>query len=152
MEAAHHPRQPRKLHWLPNREARQHREHSQPNRGGVRVLLQRVVGFLGLGFVAEEKVVPHYRPYTRDVTSYEEHLLVVSAEDLIAEVHEAGRDIDPHEGKVPLQRAAQPSTERKGFGPVEEIFLRDLGPKTRESTKDLESAAHHHDQGNRVYP
>src|SRR5213080_4184848 len=34
------------------------------------------------------------------------YLLVVSAENLVTDVHESGRDIDPYEGKVPLQRAS----------------------------------------------
>src|SRR5690242_19194493 len=82
MEASHQPRQPRELHGLPDGNASHYGKHPKTNCGSVGMLLQRVVGFFGLGFVAEEKVVTHHRPYTRDVTSYEEHLLVVSAEEL----------------------------------------------------------------------
>src|SRR6516225_6685434 len=83
VEASHQPRQPRELHGLPNGNASQYRQHPQPNRGGVGMLLQRVVGFFGFWFAAEEKVVGHHWPYTRNVTSYEEHLLIVPAEDLV---------------------------------------------------------------------
>src|SRR5579859_6624280 len=100
----------------------------------------------------EEEVVANHWPHARQVPSHKEHLLVVSTEDLVTDVHEAGRDIDPHEGEVPLQRTSQPSAKRKSLGPVEKIFLRDLRPEARKSAKDLESAADHHEERDRVQP
>src|SRR3989454_6115205 len=110
------------------------------------MLLQRVVGFLHRWLGAEEEVVAHHRPDPGYVAWCKEHLLVVAAEDLIADVQQAGRDIDPHEGEVPLQRTAQPSAERECFGPMDQILLRDFCPEARKSAKDLESAAHHYEQ------
>src|ERR1700733_16332028 len=152
MEPAQYPRQPGKLHRLPDCEACQHRKLSQPNRRGVRMLLERVIGFSYGRLGTEEEVVAHHRPYSREVPTYKEHLLIVSAEDLVTNVHKASRNIDPHEGKVPLQRTSQPTAQRKGFGPIEQVFLRDLCPEARECAKDLESAAHHHKKRDCVHP
>ncbi len=49
----------------------------------------------------------------------EQNLPVIAAEDLVCDVNQSARQVNPHEGQVPLQGAAQPSSDGEGFGPVE---------------------------------
>src|SRR5712692_11100978 len=145
VEAAHHPRQPRKLHRLPYRQTGKHRQYTQPDYGRVRMLLQWVVGFLHRWLRSEEKVMANHRPHSGYVPWHKQNLLIVAAENLVAEIQQPRRHIDPHEGEVPLQGAAQPSAQRERLGPVEQIFLRDFRAEAWKSAKDLESAAYQHE-------
>src|SRR5271157_5417328 len=53
---------------------------------------------------------------------------------------------------MPLQRSAQPSADSKRLRPIQQIFLRNLGAKTRERAKNLQPAACHHKQRNGIDP
>src|SRR5207245_11713253 len=97
------------------------------------MLLQWVVGFLHRRLGSEEKVMAHHRPHSGYVPWHKQDLLIVAAENLVAEIQQPRRHIDPHEGEVPLQSAAQPPAQppaqRERLGPVEQIFLRAFTPK-----------------------
>ena len=94
----------------------------------------------------------HHRPHAGNIPRREQNLPVVSAENLVAEIEKAGRDIDPHEGEVPLQRPAQPAADGEGLRPMQQIFLRNLRAETGEGAENLQPAAHHHKQRNRIQP
>src|SRR5260221_1078948 len=113
VESAHQPRQPVELYRLPYRKAGQHREHAQADHRGVRMFLKWVVGFTLLRFRTEEEVVLHHGPDAWDVAMSDQNLPIGAAEDLIADVDHARGDVNPHEGEVPLQRAAEPSADRE---------------------------------------
>jgi hypothetical protein len=81
-----------------------------------------------------------------------QNLLVISAEDLIAEIDQPRGKVDPHKGEVPLQRAAQPSTDCQRLRPIDQIFLWDFGPEARESPENLQAAPYHHEQRNCIQP
>src|ERR1700730_5936317 len=152
MESSHQPRQPGKLHWLPNGQTGQHREHAQDDHGRVSMLLKGVVGPVNRGLWPEEKIMFHHRPHSRDVARREQNLAVIPAEELIAEVDQARSDVNPHEGEMPLQGATEPSTDGQRLRPVQQIFLRNLGAKARKRSKDLQAAADQNEQRNRVSP
>src|SRR5271165_5670161 len=63
VESSHQPRQPGKLYRLPDGEAGNYRQGPEPDRGGVSVLLQWVVGFVLGRLGTKEKVMSHHRPY-----------------------------------------------------------------------------------------
>src|SRR5216684_8009748 len=94
----------------------------------------------------------HHRPHSRNVPRREQHLLIVAAENLVAQVQQAGADIDPHEGEVPLQCATQPTADGERLGPVEQVFLRDLRSEAGKGAEDLQPASYHHEQRHRVNP
>src|SRR5579864_5295708 len=96
--------------------------------------------------------MPRHRPNAAHVFRDEQHLAVIATEDLVSQIKNACGNVDPHESEVPLQRAAEPTSNRKRLGPVQQIFLWNLGPETRERAKDLQAAAGHHKEGNRIYP
>src|SRR5271166_25027 len=152
VKPSHHPRQPGKLDRLPYAQTSDHRKHSQPDRRGVSLFLQRVVGFAQRGLRPEKEIVLHHRPHSGNVAMSEQHLPVVAAEDLIAEIHQPGRNVDPHEGEMPLQRPAQPAPDGECLRPMQQIILRNLRPKTGEGAKNLQAASHHHEQRNHIDP
>src|SRR6267154_73053 len=152
VKSSHHPGQPGKLNRLPHREPSQHRQNSQPNRSSVSMLLQRVIRLAYRRLGAEKEVMLHHRPHARNIPRRKQNLPIVPAEKLIAEIQNARRHVNPHEGQVPLQRASQPPANGEGLRPVQQIFLRNLGPKARKGPENLQSAAHHHKQRNRVNP
>ena len=82
----------------------------------------------------------------------EQNLPVIPAEKLIAEIDQSGCDVNPHEGQVPLQGAAQPSADGQRLRPVQQIFLRNLGAKARKRAENLQPAAYQNEQRNRVHP
>ena len=53
---------------------------------------------------------------------------------------------------MPLQAATQPTTEGKGLGPVQQIFLGNFGAEAGKGAKYLKAAEHHHQQRNRIQP
>src|SRR5258706_11151513 len=53
---------------------------------------------------------------------------------------------------MPLQRSAQPAADGERLRPVQQIFLRNLGAEAGEGAEDLQAAAHHHKQGDRIDP
>src|SRR5271169_351625 len=93
-----------------------------------------------------------HRPNAGKITPDKKNLLIVAAEDLVADVHEARGDVDPHESKVPLQCAAEPSAQGESLRPVEQVLLRDLCSEAREGPKDLQSAAYHYEQRDGIHP
>src|ERR1700746_799469 len=96
--------------------------------------------------------MPGHRPNSSDIAGDGKNLLVISRKDFLAEVNETGRDVNPHEGEVPLQRAAQPAADCECLWPVQKILLGNLRPETRKRAKDLQAAADQHEQCNRMYP
>src|SRR5437867_1423503 len=109
------------------------------------MLLQWVVGFLHRRLGSEEKVMAHHRPHSGYVPWHKQDLLIVAAENLVAEIQQPRRHIDPHEGEVPLQSAAQPPAQCERHGPVVQIFLRDFLPEALKSAKYLETATYQHE-------
>src|SRR5215831_116458 len=152
MESAHEPCQPGKLHRLPDGEARKHGENSESNHRRIRVLLQRVVSLPRRRLRTEEEIVPHHRPDAEHITWNKKYLPIIAAEQLVAEVEQSSGDVDPHEGQVPLQCAAEPSADRKGLRPIDQIVLRNLGAEARERTEDLQAASDHYEERDRVDP
>ena len=146
VEAAHHPGQPRELDRLPDGESGEHGKHAEHHHGRVGVLLQRVVGFANRRLLSEKEIVLHHRPDAGDITVGEQNLAVVSAEKFVPEIDQSGRDIDPHEGEVPLQSSTQPAADGERFRPVQKIFLRNLGAEAGEGAEDLQAAAHHDEE------
>src|SRR5438105_3103066 len=114
--------------------------------------LQKIVGFLHRALPTQRKVVTNQWTHSREVLPSKKNLFVVATKNLIADVQDPGCDIDPHEGKVPLQCTAQPATDRERFRPVQQIFLRYFGPKTWEGTEDLQSASYQHEKRDGVNP
>ena len=96
--------------------------------------------------------MPHHRPNAWDIARHKEHLLVISAEELVSHVQQTACYINPHEREMPLQRTTEPSADRKRFRPVNQIFLRDLRSKTRKRPKNLQSAPDQHKQRHRIDP
>src|SRR4029077_17336550 len=101
---------------------------------------------------SEEKVVVHHGPDPANISWSKQHLAIIPAEHLIAKVEEAGCDIDPHEGEVPLQAAAQPSAKGEHLRPVQQILLWDFRAEAGEGSKYLKAARYHHQQRDRVQP
>ena len=87
-----------------------------------------------------------------NIARHEQHLAVIPAEHLIAEVEKTGADVDPHEGEVPLQAAAQPSSRGERLGPVQQIFLRDLRAEAGEGAEYLKATRDHDQQRHRIQP
>src|SRR5437764_3588064 len=96
METTHHPRQPRKLYRLPNRDPSERRESAKHKRRSVSVLLQRIVGLFCHRLGTEEKVVAHHRPNPWNITRRKQDLPIIPAEDLIPEIQHAAAYVDPH--------------------------------------------------------
>src|SRR6201981_571950 len=92
--------------------------------------------------------MPGHRPNSSDIAGDGKNLLVISRKDFLAEVNETGRDVNPHEGEVPLQRAAQPAADCECLWPVQKILLGNLCAETRKRAKDLQAAADQHEQCN----
>src|SRR5579864_1617307 len=116
------------------------------------MLLQRVVSLMERGLLPEEEVMLDHRPHAGQVAVGEQDLPVVAAEKLVAEIDQAGGDVNPHERQVPLQRTAQPSADSKRLRPVQQIFLRNLRPKAGEGTENLQPAPYHDEQRDRIDP
>src|SRR4051794_31004094 len=152
VKTTHDPCQPGKLYWFPHCKSGQDRQNPQAEHRRVRQLLKRVVGLAGNWFRSKEKIVMRHGPDSANIARHEQHLAIVSAEHLMSQVEKAGRDVNPHESEVPLQAAAQPSTECESLRPVQQIFLRNLRPETGEGAKNLKAAGHHHQQRNRIQP
>src|ERR1043166_1351275 len=106
MKSSEQKRQPRKLGRLIKHDPSCGREHAEQDRGGISKLLERVISFFNLRLGAEQEVMPGHRPYAFDVAWRKEDLPKVTAEKLINDVHHTSRDEDPHEGEMPLERAA----------------------------------------------
>ena len=94
----------------------------------------------------------HHGPDAWGVAAREQNLPVVAAEKLIPEINQSGRNVYPHERQVPLQRTAEPASDCKGLRPMQQIFLRDLGAEAGKRAKDLQAAAHQHEQRDRIHP
>src|SRR4029077_4027767 len=116
------------------------------------MLLQRVVGFTLFRLWAKEKVVTHHGPNARKIAVSKKYLAIVAAEELISKVEQASANVDPHEGEVPLERAAKPSTDGERFWPMQQVFLRNLCAEAGEGTKNLQAASDHYEEGNGVDP
>src|SRR5271166_6343911 len=114
------------------------------------MLLQRVVCLTRRGLRPEEEIMFDHRPYSRKIPASKQNLSIISAEELIPEIDQPGRDVNPHERQVPLQRAAEPSANGERLRPVQQILLRNLGAKAGERAKYLQPAARHHKQRNRI--
>ena len=116
------------------------------------MFLKRVVSFPEWRFWSEEKIVAQHWPDSRKIASNEKNLPVTAAEDLVGKVKKSGRNVDPHEREMPLQRATKPAARREGLWPVEQILLWNLGAKTGKGAKDLQAAAHHDEQCDGIDP
>src|SRR6266536_2412398 len=152
MKTTHHPRQPGKLHRLPDSNARKDRQHAQHKCGSVSVLLQRIVSFFYRRLGAEEKIVAHHRPHAMNVARRKQDLPIIIAEYLIAEIQQTASNINPHESQMPLQRATQPPANRKRFRPMQKILLRNFRSEAWKGAKDLQPAANQNEQRNRIHP
>src|SRR5579863_6289110 len=116
------------------------------------MLLERIVRLVLLRFWTEGKVVLHHRPHAGNVTMSKQNLTIISSEDLISEIDQSRRDVDPHKGQVPLKSASQPPSDGKCLGPVQKIFLWNLCAKAGERPKNLQAATHHHEKRNCIHP
>src|SRR3954451_23005415 len=78
----------------------------------------------------------HHRPYAGNVLRGEQHLLVMSGEQLVSEINNACADEYPHEGEMPLQRSAQPSPDCQPLWHIHQVLLAHFWPKAWKSAED----------------
>src|SRR6185437_11208745 len=126
VKTSHQPREPGELDGLPHGKAGEHRQYPQNNGGRVSLFLQRIVGFMLYGLGAKEKIMPDHGPDAGKIFPSEQNLPVIAAEDLEANINQAGAEIDPHKREVPLQGSAQPAAQRQRLGPIDQIVFRNL--------------------------
>src|SRR6266849_6278492 len=137
--------QPRELDGFVQDDPSEQRQRAERYGGGVSQLLQRVVLTRRRGLGTKEKIVPRHRPHAWDVMEREQHRTVMPADDLIHDINYAARGEEPHEGEMPLQRAAEPSAERERLRYVEQNLFWNLRAEAGERTENPQSAGHQHE-------
>src|SRR5277367_3377034 len=112
VKSAHEHRQKRELHRAIEHQTGEDREHTKTDGGCVSQLLQWIVRLVQLGLAAEEKIMLRHGPNAANIARHKEHLAVIAAENFVGDVECARDHVDPHESEMPLQRAAEPASER----------------------------------------
>src|SRR3954469_24804321 len=116
------------------------------------MFLERVIRFFRRRFGSEEKIMPHHGPHAGNIARNKQDLFVVTTKELISHVQQPTRDVNPHKSQVPLQRPAEPAADRERLRPIDQIVLRNFCAKAGKRSKNLQPAAHQHEQRNRIHP
>src|ERR1700723_298415 len=140
VKSAHQDRQKRKLHRTVEDEPSENGKHAETDCRSVGQFLQRIIWLVQFGLWGGEKKMKRHGPKAADITREEEHLPIIFAEDFIGHVECAGEHVNPDESEMPLQRAAEPASERQLPGDIHEICFRDFCAEAGEGAEDLQAA------------
>src|SRR4051812_9707230 len=96
--------------------------------------------------------MPRHRPHASDVLGSEQHLFVMSRDQLIPEIDHSGANEYPHESEMPLQCAAEPSAESEALRDIHQIMLLKLWTEAGKGTKNAQPAGSQDEEAHRIDP
>ncbi len=151
--AAEHDADRRELRRLVHHDSGQQRQRPEADRGRVGELLKRIVLTGRNRLRSEQEIVTGHRPHTCDVAPRERHRAVMTARDLRDHIQHPARGEDPHEGEVPLQRTAEPATDRGRWRHrLDQIVFGDFGSEARKCIEYPQAAQRQDREDDRIGP